>query len=190
MIYFIDRQLASDYGKNGGMYNQPPFVQGNTKGPITVQGVTYDSGTPATTMLFGHGYNYAVPFRTFWRDGLAALEAYSNTAYGGNFETLTAAQKVQALTDLANNKPTSFNNILPADFFFELFFMTWCGFLMDPMYGGNRGMVGWSLVAFNGLNQGNFYGEGHTLQQLMVASTPTRLKPASLAQFQKSLGLS
>ena len=31
---------------------------------------------------------------------------------------------------------------------------------------------------------GNFYGEGHTSQELMVATTPTRLKPASLAQLQ------
>jgi hypothetical protein len=56
---------------------------------------------------------------------------------------------------------------------------------MDPLYGGNRGMVGWTYTGFNGVNQGNFYGEGHTVQELMVATTPTRLQPASLAQFQK-----
>jgi hypothetical protein len=88
------------------------------------------------------------------------------------------------LTDLANNKPTSFNSIVPADFFWELFFMVWCGFLMDPMLGGNRGMVGWDLLGFNGVNFGNSYGEGLTSQQLMLATTPTKLQPASLAQLQ------
>ena len=92
------------------------------------------------------------------------------------------------MTDLADNKPTSFNDIVPSDFFNEVFFMTWCGFLMDPLYGGNQGMVGWELIGFNGVNMGNFYGEGHTTKQLMVATTPTRLKPASLAQFQQAAG--
>jgi hypothetical protein len=57
------------------------------------------------------------------------------------------------------------------------------------MYGGNRGMVGWIHTAFNGLNTGNFYGEGLKTTDLMVASKPTRLKPASLEQFQAKLGI-
>jgi len=109
-------------------------------------------------------------------------------AYGGNFETLSAANQLAALTDLANNKPTSFNGLVPSDFFNEVFFMTWCGFLMDPLWGGNQGMVGWELTGFNGVNMGNFYGEGMTTKQLMVSTTPTRLKPASLAQFQAASG--
>ena len=67
--------------------------------------------------------------------------------------------------------------------------MTWAGFLMDPMYGGNRGMVGWTLTASPGVNNGNFYGEGLTTKELMVATTPTILKPVSLAQFQQSFGV-
>jgi hypothetical protein len=63
--------------------------------------------------------------------------------------------------------------------------MIWAGFLMDPFYGGNRGMAGWDYVGFNGTNQGNFYGEGHSPEYLMTSTAPVRLKPASLAQFQK-----
>ena len=189
VIYFIDKQLGSDYGKNGNMYNLAPFVMGGLKGPITVEGITYTSGTPATTLFYGHGYNYAFNFRSFWRDGLAALETYATSAYGGKFETLSATVKAQVLTDLTTNKPTKFNNIVPNDFFSELFFMSWSGYLMDPMYGGNRGMVGWNLTGFNGLNQGNFYGEGLTKKQLMVASTPTKLRPASLADFQQGMNI-
>jgi len=125
------------------------------------------------------------------REGLlviAEVRVRSNSAYGGNFETLSAANQVAALTDLANNKPTSFNGLVPSDFFNEVFFMTWCGFLMDPLWGGNQGMVGWELTGFNGVNMGNFYGEGMTTKQLMVSTTPTRLKPASLAQFQQASG--
>src|SRR6202035_5772642 len=93
--------------------------------------------------------------------------------------------RAKVLQDLFNNKPKSFNGIQPFDLVYELFFMVWSGFLMDPIYGGNRGMVGWSYVGFNGTNTGNFYGEGRTLKELMVSTTPVKLQPASLAQFQK-----
>jgi gluconate 2-dehydrogenase gamma chain len=130
-------------------------------------------------------YQYHNNFREFFRYGLAAFETYCNTAYGGNYESLSSSQQVQALTDLSNNKPTNFNNILPSDFFYELFVMVWSGYFMDPLYGGNKGMAAWVFSAFNGTNQGNFYGESLTTKELMVASTPTRLMPASLGQFQK-----
>jgi gluconate 2-dehydrogenase gamma chain len=187
VIYFIDRQLASDYGTCGTMYTEGPYVMQGLPGPITVEGITYPNGSPAHSLAAGDRYQYGFDLRYFWRAGLAALETYANSAYGGNFETLSASNQAQVLTDLWNNKPTlaEFNYILPLDFAYELFFVTWCGFLTDPLYGGNRNMVGWTYTAFTGINTGNFYGEGHTSKELMVATTPTRLKPASLAQLQK-----
>ena len=193
VIYFIDRQLASDYGRNANMYNKGPFVTPGLTGPVTVNNlagkpVTYSGGSMITLPNAGSKYQYGMLFRDFWRYGIDALETYSNSAYGGDFEKLSAADQAKALADLAGNKPASFNSITPSDFFNEVFFMTWCGFLMDPLWGGNRGMVGWELTGFNGTNQGNFYGEGMTTKQLMVATTPTKLKPASLAQFQQAAG--
>ena len=187
VIYFIDRQMASDYGASGTMYMEGPFVQQGLSGPITVGGITYPNGTPTHRVNAGTHYQYAMNMRFFFHYGLQALQNYAVGAYGGNFETLTAAQQTEVLQDLWNNKPAqaNFNNIVPADFAFELFFLVWSGFLMDPLYGGNRNMVGWSYVGFNGANFGNFYNEGHTAIQLMVATTPTRLQPASLSQLQK-----
>jgi gluconate 2-dehydrogenase gamma chain len=192
VLYFIDRQLGSDYGKNGNMYTLGPFVPAGVAGPITVASrtgpITYSGGSMFTIPTQGTAWQYGMLLRDFWRFGLQAFQTYCNSAYGGNFETLSSSNQVAALTDLTKNKPTAFNNIVPNDFFGEVFFMTWSGFLMDPSYGGNKGMVGWQLVGFNGTNTGNFYGEGLTPQQLMVATTPTLLKPASLAQFQQASG--
>jgi hypothetical protein len=192
VVYFIDRQLASDYGKCAHMYMQGPFVPPNQTGTITINDlhgnpVTYTGGSTLVTMESGMQYQYHNSFREFFRYGLDAFEAYCNSAYGNDFEKLSPANQVQALTDLFNNKPTtaSFNNIVPADFIYEVFVMVWSGYFMDPMYGGNKGMVAWVYSAFNGLNMGNFYGEGFTSQQLMLATTPTRLMPASLGQYQK-----
>src|SRR2546425_3532413 len=213
-IYFIDRALAGDYGQSANMFMDGPHVlpripasttntlsvnptlswanlPGNSSAPITYTGGSI--GTPGvgagitSSPRVGSGINYQYPlnFREFWRVGLVALQAYANSAYGGNFETLSSANQLLLLQDLWGNKPTSFSNILPSDFAYELTFMTWAGFLMDPIYGGNQNMVGWTFTGFNGVNFGNFYGEGQDQKALMVATAPTRLKPASLAQYQQ-----
>jgi hypothetical protein len=185
VIYFIDRQLASDYGTCGTMYMQGPFVTPGMQMPITVAGVTYPHGSPVHGLTAGTRYQYPVDLRRFWRLGLDALQVYSNSAFHADFQKLSNQQQMQVLTDLWNNAPPSFSGLVPVDFAFELFFMVWAGFFMDPMYGGNTGMVGWAYVGFNGTNQGNFYGEGRAPLDLAQQTTPTRLKPASLAQFQQ-----
>jgi len=185
VIYFIDGQLTSGYGTGGIMYMKGPFELSGQQGPITVDGITYSQGTPVQAVSAGTHYQYAMSMRYFWKWGLAALQSYANSAYGGNFETLSADNQAQVLADTWANKPASFNGIVPSDFAWELFFMTWSGFLTDPLYGGNRNMVGWALLGFNGTNQGNFYGEGHTPLELALSPTPIPLKAASLAQFQQ-----
>jgi len=198
VLYFIDRQLNGDYGNNGRMYNPGPFIMPQTPGPLTVDSaegpITYSAGTVNANITWSAGqeYQYGMSLRNFWRYGIDALETYANTAYGGNYETLSAAKQLACLQDLFNNKPTAatFNEIIPSDFANEVFFMTWAGFISDPIYGGNRGMVGWTYTASPGLNNGDFYGEGLTTKQLMVATTPTILKPVSLSQFQQAVGVS
>ena len=204
VVYFIDGQLNGKYGASGHMYMQGPFVGHDLTTSITpveaprpftaangqvytIGGGTFSAGTMKTVPDNGMRYQYNFNLRTFWRVGLLAFETYCNTAYGGNFETLSGANQVKALQDLANNVPTqkSFSNIVPTDFFYEIFFMVYSGFTMDPMYGGNKGMVGWLLTGNNGLNMGNFYGEGYTTKQIMVMANPPILKPVSLGQFQK-----
>jgi gluconate 2-dehydrogenase gamma chain len=187
VIFFIDHQLAGDYGNNARMFMQGPFVPSGQAGPITVGGVTYSAGSPKEP-YGGPAYQYDLSLREFWRTGLLALEAYSNSAYGKTFENLTVDQRTQVLTDLYNNTPTSFNGIVPLDFFNEVVFMTWSGFFMDPVYGGNIGKVGWTLTGFTGANMGDSFSEGRNVMNLMVATTPTRFASHSLGEFQKAMG--
>jgi hypothetical protein len=204
VVYFIDGQLNGKYGASGHMYMQGPFIGHDLTTPITpveaprpytaangqlytIGGNTFSAGTMKTVPDNGMRYQYNFNLRYFWHLGLEALQAYANSAYGGDFEKLSSANQVKLLQDLYNNVPTqaSFSGIVPADFFYELFFMVYSGFTMDPMYGGNKGMVGWLLTGNNGVNMGNFYGEGYTTKQIMVMANPPILKPASLGQFQK-----
>ncbi len=223
VIYFIDRALAGDYGQSANMFMDAPHITPNipvSAGPLMVNpslawamlpsprggggstaaiayaGDSTHAITASPRVGSGINYQYWMNFREFWRFGLIALQTYSNKAYGGNFQTLSSANQLQALKDLWSNAPktkyatsddlTGFTNILPSDFAYELTFMTWAGFLMDPLYGGNQNMVGWDYVGFNGVNFGNFYGEGLNQKTLMVATTATKLKPASLAQYQQA----
>jgi len=189
VIFFVDHQLAGDYGNGSRMYRKGPFVPPGLAGPITVQGITYAAGSPAEP-YGGPTYQYNMTLREFWRSALLAFETYCTSTYGKNFEDLTSTQQTQALTDLFNNKPTTanFSNIVPLDFFNELIVMAWSGFLMDPIYGGNTNMVGWTYTGFTGANEGDTFKEGRNVTQLMVASTPTRYPPHSMGQFQQAVG--
>jgi gluconate 2-dehydrogenase gamma chain len=188
VIYFIDRQLSGAYGLAGNMYMKGPFVLPGQKGPITVGGVSYSGGSAPARIIAGNRYQYGFNLRQFWQVGLDALEKYSIKAYGKGVESLDDATRTKVLQDLWNNVPTDFSGIIPQDFFDEMHDMVWAGFLTDPIYGGNRGMVGWLHTGFSGTNGGNFYGENLKQKDLMLADHPTRLRPASLAQLQQKGG--
>lgn len=184
VIYFIDAQLAGDYGNNARMYMKGPFIKAGQTASLVVDGITYPEGSPAEP-FGGPTYQYNLSLKEFWRQGLNSLQNYANATYGKKVEELSNEQRIQLLTDLFNNKPTNFD-ISPVDFFNELIFLVWSGFFMDPVYGGNKQMVGWKLTGFSGTNMGNGYGEGLNSQTLMVAVTPTRLQPLSSGPISKS----
>jgi hypothetical protein len=191
VIYFIDRALSGSYGKAGNMFMQGPFVHPQT-GLITVGGITYSGGTITPRLQAGTAYQYAFSPRQFWRNGLASLQTYCNSSFGTNFEKLNSSQQTQVLQDLFDNKSdnTKLQNAFQApnaaEFFNEVHDMVVAGFWSDPMYGGNRGMVGWKLIAFNA----NYWGDdiGLGAAKLMLQSTPTRLPPQSLSDLQKAGG--
>jgi hypothetical protein len=183
--------LAGNYGKAGNMFMQGPFVHPQT-GSLTVGGTTYSGGTIIPRLQAGTAYQYAFSPREFWRRGLMSLQTYCNAAYGKNFEKLTTTQQTQVLQDLFDNKSdnTNLQNAFQApntaEFFNELHDMIVAGFWTDPLYGGNIGMVGWQLLAFNANNWGD--AEGLGAAKLMLQSSPTRIAPMSLSQLQKAGG--
>ncbi len=194
-VYFIDGRLAGNYGKNGNMYMQGPFilpqstavtVTGSIYPDSTKQQITYSGGTIAPRLQAGTAYQYAYPMREFWRRGLVYLQQYANSAYGGNFETLSSSQQIQLLQDLFDNKDAAkavFAGPTPAEFFNELYDMSVAGFWADPLYGGNRGMVGWQHLGSNGVNNGK--AQNYTTIQLATSDHPIPIPPISLSQLQR-----
>ncbi|HUK85388.1 MAG TPA: gluconate 2-dehydrogenase subunit 3 family protein [Candidatus Acidoferrum sp.] len=201
VVYFIDHMLAGNYGKGGNMFLQGPFIIPQS-GQLTVMGsvypattktaITYSGGTIMPGLQAGTAYQYAFNPREFWRRGLVFLENYCKAAKNNPFEALSSADQTAVLQDLYDNKSSNtalqsaFQGPNAAEFFNEVHDMVIAGFFTDPVYGGNQGLVGWKLIAFNA----NYWGDdiGLGAKKLMVASTPTRLTPKSLGDLQKEGG--
>ena len=125
---FIDRQLAAPYGSSQALYMRPPFAEGTPEqGPQSPL-------TPAMR----------------YRQSLAALDKYCRQAYAGkSFAGLADAQKDEVITKLEKG-PIHFDGVSATAFFELLLRNTREGFFADPVYGGNRNMVGWRMIGFPG----------------------------------------
>jgi gluconate 2-dehydrogenase gamma chain len=133
VAFYIDGQLAGAWGTGDRWYMQGPFLQ-----PL-------DSG---------HGWQSPMVPRDVYRAALPAVDNYARATYGDWFVPLPAATKTQVMTDLAGGKvalalggQTTFAG---TDFFTMFRQNVLEGMLADPMYGGNRNMVGWRWVGFPG----------------------------------------
>lgn len=126
---FIDYQLAGFFGRFDRLYMRPPFAVG------TEQQGLQSPITPAQ----------------HYRAALNALDRWCRTSFGGkSFAQLTIEQQDDILHRLEKDEIKLENADGKA--FFELLYQnTMEGFFADPVYGGNRDMVGWKLLGFPGV---------------------------------------
>jgi gluconate 2-dehydrogenase gamma chain len=125
---FVDAQLAGSYGSAARMYMRPPFLPG------TPQQGGQSPLTPAQQ----------------YRAGLAALDAHCIATFvGKRFGELTTAQQDDTLARMEKGQ-VNLAGIGTAPFFELLLQNVMEGFFADPIYGGNRDMVGWKLIGFPG----------------------------------------
>ncbi|QHJ01730.1 gluconate 2-dehydrogenase subunit 3 family protein [Xylophilus rhododendri] len=126
---FIDRQLETPWGYGRLWYMQGPFQ------PDAVPEMGYQNNmTP----------------RDIFRHGIADCDAWCRQNRGGKtFATLDKAQQEEVL-HLMDDKKIDLPNVPTKLFFTYLLTGTRQGFFADPIYGGNKGMVGWKLIGFPG----------------------------------------
>ena len=126
---FIDRQLAGPYGGHDWLYMQGPFPAN----PLPSQGLQ----SPLTP-------------RQQYRQGLAALDSHCKTNFANrSFAQLGNEEQDGLLAGLEKNevKLPGFDGRM---LFTAVYGNTMEGFFADPVYGGNRDMVGWKLTGFPG----------------------------------------
>jgi gluconate 2-dehydrogenase gamma chain len=125
---FIDRQLAGPYGRREGLYTSAPFLKGKKQqGPQSADG-------PADE----------------YRKALGEIDRYcrANRANKG-FADLSDPEKDEILSGLETGK-IKFESGDAQGFFETLLKDVQEGFFADPLYGGNRDMVGWKMIGYPG----------------------------------------
>jgi gluconate 2-dehydrogenase gamma chain len=155
VVFFIDRQLSALYGLTGRRYEHGPYATGTST----------------------QGDQSGLDMRDRYRLGIQGMENYAQQLYQKGFALLTADQQDRILTDMQAGTPNTFdgtsiqaattmpaagggealNQMAPgapgvgAQAFFNLLLShTIAGFFADPVYSGNRAMIGWNLIGFPG----------------------------------------
>lgn len=124
---FIDSQLAGFYGRGERWYMQGPFGEG----------------------LDTQGYQSEHAPAQLYRTAIESLDAHCEGTLGAPFAELTAEQQDETLQRIEDGDLEL--DGVSASAFFELVKENAIeGFFCDPIYGGNRDMVGWKLVGFPG----------------------------------------
>lgn len=102
---------------------------------------------PDAPALFG--YQLAQTPAQLYREAVAAIDETCRSQHGSSFAELAAETQDKTLVELQQGRFLS-NGPVAREFFSMLLANTREGYLSDPMYGGNRGMVGWKWVGFPG----------------------------------------
>ena len=110
--------------------------------------------------------------------GLAALDAYAQSAKGAPFTRLSEQDQDAVLTDMEKNVATGFTPNASA-FFNLLRTHTIQGTFCDPYYGGNANFVGWDLIGYPGLRMVVTEGE----QRMDERTKPVRQSAYDDAMF-------
>lgn len=139
--YFIDRQLAGNWGNNTKEYMQGPFL----------------SGTPE------QGYQTHLKRNEIFMLGIAGLKSEATSRYKDDngkakkFHALEAEEQDAILKDFESGT-AELNGISSAMFFGMLISSTIEGVYSDPLYGGNKDMGGWKMRNYPGA-QMSYYNE-------------------------------
>lgn len=128
VVDFIDNQLAGFYGRGDRWYMQAPFAEGTKE----------------------QGYQSEHPPAALYRAAVGALDDFCRNQFGKLFADLSDDKQDALLKQLDEGKLT-FAGFSARTFFRLVRENTIEGFFCDPIYGGNRDMVGWKLVGFPGV---------------------------------------
>ncbi|REB05612.1 gluconate 2-dehydrogenase subunit 3 family protein [Sporosarcina sp. BI001-red] len=125
--FFIDNQLAGNYGSNAKEYMQGPFYEGEPT----------------------QGYQSRMSRSDIYRVGIALMDSEANKRFDKDFTEIEAGQMDEILTDLQKNAVPMKG--ASASFFFGLLrSATLEGAYADPIYNGNANMEGWKMKGFPG----------------------------------------
>jgi len=121
--------------------------------------------------------------RRAYAAGLAAVDAYAQSAKGAPFAKLAAQDQDAVLSDMEKNVAKGFAPH-SSSFFNLVRTHTLQGMFGDPYYGGNANFVGWDLLGYPGIRMAVTEDD----QRMSVKPTPNRRSAYDFEMFAKKGG--
>lgn len=184
VVFYIDRALGgTNLGYTLKTYTQGPFLV-VAEEPVAVEAASsrdiYDYVIVAGEQASRYGYQSILTPQEVYRRGLEFVDAYAQSQFQKAFVDLDAEQQDSILTDMDEDKATGFEGPSGKAFFTQLRNDTIEGMFSDPMYGGNRDLVGWKLIGYPGAQR--------TYTPDDMKNSDFRRDPQSLAQLMANEG--
>ena len=151
---YIDRHLCSAWGTHGRNYRSGPWLEGAPE----------------------QGFQSRLTPQEIYRIGIHEINEFCRARYEKLFEHLPAARQDEVLKALEQDK-VELPSLSSKVFFDLLWRNAEEGYFADPMYGGNRGKVGWKLLGFPGVASGAYNAH-------LDNPAPYRAEPVSILDIQ------
>ncbi len=154
VVFFIDRTLAgTNLGYDVKTYTQGPFpVTEEAQTPVESSSAPdlYRSVMITSDNISRYGFQSILSPQDMYRRGIEFLDAHTNANYKDDFVSLDAPKQDEVITNLQAGKADEFTGPSASAFFSVLRNDVIKGMFSDPMYGGNMGKVGWSMIGYPG----------------------------------------
>jgi gluconate 2-dehydrogenase gamma chain len=150
IVAAVDHLIPADeYGPGAIAAGVPEFIDRQMETPFGHGKLWYMDGPFHTDQVPELGYQLDQNPRQVYRNGIEACDAWCVKTHGKAYAELDKALQEQILKDLQSGK-IAFESVPSKTFFSFLLANTKEGFFADPIYGGNKNMVGWKMVGFPG----------------------------------------
>ncbi len=150
--YFIDKQLATEWGTNAKEYMKGPFISNiqnagthNEQKDQDSQGPNADTQIPIPTAR----YQTILTRGEIFTLGLRRIEEVSQEKFKARFIELEPEKQDEVLTMFEEDK-VEMKGVGSSNFFNLLHQLTIEGAYADPVYGGNKNMLGWKMKEYPG----------------------------------------
>lgn len=130
---YVDRALASGWGKGERVYLQGPYFEGSQN----------------------QGYQLALTPARLFRLGTEATLLFTQQTYGKAFDQLPPNAIDEVLHGLKEGRASLIDDVPATEYFNLLYGLVREGLFADPAYGGNRDKAGWRMLGFPGVIEAN-----------------------------------
>lgn len=150
--YFIDKQLAGSWGTNAKEYMRDPFMQNkqvheyqHMDGDQDKSGPNTSTKAPTPTPRYQSRLNRADVFI----HGLRKIDQVSDDKFSNKFINIKEDERIEVLQAFENGE-IDMKGVAAVTFFNLLLQTTIEGVYADPLYGGNKNMMGWKMKEYPG----------------------------------------